>query len=140
VERVFGVSDLTQLAAQVDHLVACLPATPQTAGMINRTLFSVMKPESYFYNVGRGSTVVTEDLVEALHRAGMAGAGLDVVDPEPLPVGHPLWHHPNVIMTSHTAGETNQYWERAVAQFEQNLRHYLSGNALVNSVDLVKGY
>jgi phosphoglycerate dehydrogenase-like enzyme len=124
----------------VDHLVACLPETSESVGLINADLFSAMKPGSYFYNVGRGATVVTDDLLRALDNGAVAGAGLDVVDPEPLPPGHPLWHHPKVIMTSHTAGNTPQYWERGIVLFEGNLRNYSAGEPLANMVDLARGY
>jgi phosphoglycerate dehydrogenase-like enzyme len=131
---------LPQLAGQADHLVACVPGTAESAGLIDAAVFSAMKPGSYFYNVGRGATVVTEDLLRALDQGIVAGAGLDVVDPEPLPQGHPLWRHPNVIMTSHTAGNAPQYWERGIVLFENNLRNYLDGKALGNAVDLARGY
>jgi D-2-hydroxyacid dehydrogenase (NADP+) len=140
VERVCSTGELPQLAAQVDHLVACLPETSESVGLINADVFSAMKPGSYFYNVGRGATVVTDDLLRALDQGAIAGAGLDVVDPEPLPPGHPLWHHPNVIMTSHTAGNTPQYWERGIVLFERNLRNYRAGESLANVVDLARGY
>jgi D-2-hydroxyacid dehydrogenase (NADP+) len=140
VERVYTSAELPQLAGQVDHLVACLPGTRESAGLIDQKVFSAMKPGSYFYNVGRGSTIVTDDLLQALDRGVIAGAGLDVVDPEPLPPGHPLWHQPNVIMTSHTAGNTEQYWDRGAALFENNLRRYRAGEPLLNQVDPRKGY
>lgn len=140
VERVYGIDALLQLAAESDHLVACVPNTPSSVGLIGAHVFSAMKPGSYFYNVGRGATVVTGDLLDAMEQGTIIGAGLDVVDPEPLPAGHPLWHHPNVIMTSHTAGNTEQYWERGIALFETNLRHYGTGTPLVNQLDLARGY
>lgn len=140
VEQVYGVNELPLLAAQVDHLVACLPGTAESAGVIGDAVFSAMRPGGYFYNVGRGSTVVTSDLLRALDENRIAGAGLDVVEPEPLPAGHPLWHHPKVIMTSHTAGNTPQYWERGIVLFERNLRQYVAGQPLTNMVDLERGY
>jgi D-2-hydroxyacid dehydrogenase (NADP+) len=140
VERVYAIDEVTRLAAESDHLVACLPGTAESAGLIDARVFSAMKPRSYFYNVGRGSTVVTADLLAAIEQGRVAGAGLDVVDPEPLPAGHPIWSHPDVIMTSHTAGNTEQYWERGIVLFEQNLRHYLDAEPMINSVDLAKGY
>lgn len=140
VEIVYGVDELPRLAAQVDHLVACLPGTAASDKLIGESVFSVMKTGSYFYNVGRGSTVVTEDLLHALDHGPLAGAGLDVVDPEPLPVGHPLWSHPNVVLTSHTAGNTEQYWKRGIVLFEENLKRYVQDDILLNQLNLANGY
>lgn len=140
VDQVFRSDQLPELGAKVDHLVACVPGTPDSIGLLNASVFSAMRPGSYFYNVGRGNTVVTEDLLQALAQGTIAGAGLDVVDPEPLQKGHPLWHHPNVILTSHTAGNTAQYWERGIVLFERNLRAFMAGVPLTNTVDLARGY
>jgi phosphoglycerate dehydrogenase-like enzyme len=140
VDQVFQTNQLPELAAKVDHLVACVPGTPDSIGLLDARVFSAMHRGSYFYNVGRGNTVVTIDLLQALAQGTIAGAGLDVVDPEPLPKGHPLWHHPNVIMTSHTAGNTAQYWERGIVLFERNLRAFMAGVPLSNTVDLARGY
>ena len=140
VDIVYGSDELSALAAQVDHLVACLPGTEASEALIGERVFSVMKTGSYFYNVGRGSTVATDALLHALDHGPLAGAGLDVVDQEPLPSNHPLWNHPNVVLTSHTAGNTEQYWKRGIVLFEENLRRYMQADALVNQVDLSNGY
>lgn len=140
IEVVYGINELPRLAAQVDHLVACLPGTAATKKLIGEPVFSVMKTGSYFYNVGRGSTVVTDDLLYALDHGPLAGAGLDVVDPEPLPAGHSLWRHPNVVLTSHTAGNTEQYWKRGIVLFAKNLRRYMQDDVLLNQLDLANGY
>lgn len=140
VEHVYGIDELPRLAAEVDHLVGCVPGTPDSTGLIDGKVFNAMKPGGYFYNVGRGATVVTDDLLAAMEQGIVAGAGLDVVDTEPLPAGHPLWDHPGVILTAHTAGNTPRYWERGIVLFEDNLRRYLAGETLGNQVDLAKGY
>jgi phosphoglycerate dehydrogenase-like enzyme len=140
VDQMFQTDQLPELGAKVDHLVACVPGTPDSIGLLDARVFSAMRRGSYFYNVGRGNTVVTEDLLQALAQGTIAGAGLDVVDPEPLPKGHPLWHHPNVIMTSHTAGNTAQYWDRGIVLFERNLRAFMAGVPLTNTVDFARGY
>lgn len=131
---------LAEVAAIADHLVACLPATPATAGIFNAALFSRMKPGSYFYNVGRGTAVVTGDLLAALDSGQIAGAGLDVVEPEPLSTGHPVWHHPNITMTAHTSGHTVQYWRRGIVLLERLLSQYRAGAPLDNQVNLRRGY
>lgn len=79
------------------------PETPDTLGMFNARLFSRMKRGAYFINIARGRCVVTQDLIAALQSGQLAGAGLDVVDPEPLPDDSPLWGMPNVLITPHVA-------------------------------------
>src|SRR5262249_36255018 len=82
-------------------VILTTPETPGTVGMFNTKLFSRMKRGAYFINIARGRCVVTADLVEALRSGHLAGAGLDVADPEPLPPDHPLWSMSNVLITPH---------------------------------------
>jgi D-2-hydroxyacid dehydrogenase (NADP+) len=138
--KMYGADQLLELAAQSDHLVVSLPGTGDTAGSIGAEVFSAMPRGSFFYNVGRGNIVVQADLIAALESGQLAGAGLDVADPEPLPAGHPLWRAPNVLISSHTSGNTDRYWERAVPLFERNLRAFIAGEPLENTVDLRRGY
>ncbi len=85
-----GLSDeLNELAAKADVVINTAPLTDQTRGMFNAAFFDDMKPEGFFITVGRGASTVTDDLVAALKSGAIAGAGLDVTDPEPLPKGHP---------------------------------------------------
>ncbi len=94
-----GLADeFSELAAAADVIVNAAPLTPETTGMFDAAFFSRMKSSAYFINIGRGRSVVTDDLVAALEAGELAGAGLDVTDPEPLPQGHPLWGLPNVII------------------------------------------
>ena len=95
---------------------------------------------AYFINVGRGESVVTGDLVAALEAGELAGAGLDVTYPEPLPSGHPLWSMPNVILTPHVGASSDQLFPRVVAVMLENMRRYVSGARLLNEVDLARGY
>ena len=136
----FAPDQLLDLAAQSDHLVVCLPGTAATAGMIGQKVLSAMPRGSYFYNIGRGNIVVQSELIAALVSGHLAGAGLDVMEFEPLPAGDALWHAPNILLTSHTAGNTDRYWERAVPLFERNLRAFMAGRPLENQVDLRRGY
>src|SRR5262249_46368392 len=97
-----GLSDeLLTLARTADVIVNCVPLTPQTKGLYDTKFFSVVKPTAYFINVARGASVVTADLTSALNEQRLAGAGLDVVDPEPLPPDNPLWRAPHIIITPH---------------------------------------
>jgi len=108
--------------------------------MFDADAFTRMKKTAYFISVGRGGSVVTDDLMAALNTGTIAGAGLDVTDPEPLPVGHPLWRHPRVVVTPHTAGGSPRRAGRAIATFCENLRRLADGRPLLALVDKRKGY
>jgi D-3-phosphoglycerate dehydrogenase len=97
------VTDLKDLFRRSDFVSAHLPYNPQTKGVLNYDLFSVMKPTAYFINTGRGQTQVDADLIRALNEGKLAGAGLDVMDVEPLPTDSPLVKMDNVILTPHSA-------------------------------------
>lgn len=131
---------LHEMLASADHVVNSLPSTATTRGIVDAAAFDAMKQGAYFYNVGRGTTVDTGALTAALQSGKLAGAGLDVTDPEPLPQDSALWDMPNVIITAHTAGRTPHMWPRVFKLIETNLRRYQSGDALVNVVDLDFGY
>jgi phosphoglycerate dehydrogenase-like enzyme len=103
-------------------------------------MFARMKPTAYFINVGRGGSVVTDDLVAALKAGKISGAGLDVLDPEPFPENHPLWRVPNVIITPHVAGDSELRQERALIIMRENLRRYVAGEKLFSVVDIKRGY
>ena len=94
---------LEELPGEVDFVILTTPETPDTAGMFNTRLFARMKHGAYVINIARGRCVVTAHLVGALRSGPLAGAGLDVADPEPLPPDHPLWSMPNVLITPHVA-------------------------------------
>lgn len=135
-----GLSDeLLKLAADADVVINALPLTPETEGLFDKAFFDAAKPGVYFINVARGASVVTDDLVAALVDGRVAGAGLDVTDPEPLPADHPLWRMPNVIITPHIAWYGNDR-ERQIALARENIRRFIAGDALLNVVDPEKGY
>ncbi|MCO5216253.1 MAG: glyoxylate/hydroxypyruvate reductase A, partial [Thermomicrobiales bacterium] len=123
-----------------DHVVNSLPMTPGTAGIMSRELIGSMRQGAYFYNVGRGGTVDQEALIDALRSGHLAGAGLDVVDPEPLSEDHPLWDTPNVLITSHTSGNSPQAARRMAMLTLEQLRRYQAGEELLNIVDQTAGY
>jgi phosphoglycerate dehydrogenase-like enzyme len=136
-----GVADeLPKLVGQADIVVNATPLTPETAGLFNAAMFARMKPSAYFINVGRGKSVVTDDLLAALKSGRIAGAGLDVVDPEPLPKDHPLWHAPNVVITPHVAGNSPLKVDHAWLAIRENLRRYVAGDKLYSVVDVSRGY
>lgn len=135
-----GLSDeLFELAAKADVIVNALPLTAATQGLFNSDFFDAVKPGAYFINVARGASVVTDDLMAALDSGQLAGAGLDVTDPEPLPPDHPLWRMQNVIITPHVAGVARTL-ERHQAVAQENLRRFIAGDALLNVVDPARGY
>ncbi|MFM8593294.1 MAG: NAD(P)-dependent oxidoreductase, partial [Chloroflexota bacterium] len=102
--------------------------------------FQSMKLGSRFYNLGRGGTVDTDALVDALRSGHLAAAGLDVTEPEPLPADSPLWDMEQVIITAHTSGATPKLWGRIVDLTVDNLRRWDAGKPLRNQVDLTLGY
>lgn len=132
--------ELLDLAAQADVIVNATPLTPETTDLFDARFFDVMKESAYFINVGRGGSVVTEDLVAALEAGELAGAGLDVTDPEPLPAGHPLWTMPNVIVTPHSAASSDGGRRRLELLAFENIRRFVAGDPLLSVVDLSRGY
>jgi len=140
VEYVGLADELHALAARADVVVNCTPLTPATTGLFDRAFFGKMKRGGYFVNIGRGRSVVTADLVAALRAGELAGAGLDVTDPEPLPADSPLWAMDNVIITPHVAGGSDLAPARVWTLVRENLRRYVAGERMLNVVDIDKGY
>ncbi len=132
--------DLEAYAREADVVVNCLPMTPDTEDLFDAELFAAMKPTAFFINVGRGGTVDTDALVAALVGGAIAGAGLDVTDPEPLPGDHPLWKAPNLIITPHFAAWSNDDSDLRWLLFRENLRRFVAGEELLSVVDPVAGY
>jgi phosphoglycerate dehydrogenase-like enzyme len=132
--------ELLKLTRDADFIVNCTPLTPQTTDMFNRDFFAAMKPSAYFLSVGRGRSTVTADLIAALSSGKIAGAGLDVVDPEPLPADSPLWRLPNVIITPHVSADTALSEEVRAALLRENLRRYAAGEPMLAVVDIERGY
>jgi phosphoglycerate dehydrogenase-like enzyme len=132
--------ELPTLLREADVVVNALPLTDATRGLFDARLFAAMKRPAFFVNVGRGGTVVTSALVEALEQGALGGAGLDVTDPEPLPAGHALWRAPNVIITPHMSAASDLgsglLWEIV----RENLRRYVAGERMLSVVDVEQGY
>ena len=132
--------ELQAMLSEADVVVNCLPITPATENMIGPDEFAKMKQSTYFINVSRGRVVNTAALVKALQDGRLAGAGLDVVDPEPLPKDSPLWKMPNVIITPHVAGVSDARNGRQSALILENLARFARDLPLKNLVDPVKGF
>jgi phosphoglycerate dehydrogenase-like enzyme len=124
------VSALTELLPQADVVVDLLPLAPETEKFVDAAFLARMKPGALFVNAGRGKTVDTEALVQAL-RSGRIRAALDVTDPEPLPPDHPLWREPNVLITPHVAGAVKRWEARGHRFAGEQIRRYAAGQPLL---------
>ena len=136
-----GLSDeLPKLIADADVVVSTLPLVPSTTHLFDAKMFARMKKTAFFINVGRGGSVVTDDLVAALNSGTIAGAGLDVTDPEPLPKDHPLWKAKNIIITPHMSARSDLGQAIRELILREQLRRFVAGDKLLSIVDLKKGY
>jgi phosphoglycerate dehydrogenase-like enzyme len=136
-----GLSDeLPTLIAKADVVVSALPLVPATTHLFDAKMFARMKKTAYFINVGRGGSVVTDDLVAALNSGTIAGAGLDVTDPEPLPKEHPLWKAKNIIITPHMSAQSDLGQAARELLLREQVRRFASGDKLLAVVDFKKGY
>ena len=132
--------ELLKLTRDADFVVNCAPLTPQTTGIFNQVFFGTMKRSAFFLSVGRGRSTVTADLVAALGSGTIAGAGLDVADPEPLPADNPLWRAPNLIVTPHVSADTPASLANYSLLLRENLRRYVAGEPMLSVVDIERGY
>jgi phosphoglycerate dehydrogenase-like enzyme len=136
-----GLSDeLPALIAEADVVVSTLPLVPSTTRLFDAKMFARMKKTAFFINVGRGGSVVTDDLVAALNSGTIAGAGLDVTEPEPLPKDHPLWKAKNIIITPHMSARSDLGQTIRELILREQLRRFAAGDKLLSIVDLKKGY
>ncbi len=135
VDELRATAELPELVARADAVVLCLPGTPATDGLFDRTLIDRLPSHAVVVNVGRGTTMDETALVGALAAGRIAGAALDVFATEPLPPDSPLWTLDNVLLSPHTAALSIHENERIVEQFVANLSRYLDGLALHNLVD-----
>jgi phosphoglycerate dehydrogenase-like enzyme len=131
---------LDAVLPEADVVFLSAPLTPQTQSMMGPKQFDLMKPGSYFVAVSRGRLYDTDALVEALTSKRLAGAGLDVTNPEPLPPDHPLWKFDNVLITPHLAGTSDRIQQRRMELLKDNLRRFVAGQPLRNIVDKQAGY
>ena len=139
-DRIVPFAALPDVLPEADHVISSLPMTPATKRIVSAEVIARFKPGARFYNVGRGGTVDQDALIAALKSGHLAGAGLDVTDPEPLPEDSPLWDMPNVILTGHTSGSSPLAEARIFTLLEENIRRYMDGRELLNVVDVEWGY
>ena len=132
-DRVLGPDGTLDVCREADAVVVTLPGTPETRGVVGRAELDALAG-GWLVNVGRGSVVDTDALVEAMRSGGLAGAALDVFEEEPLPPESPLWDLPGVLISPHLAGLSPRYGERLAALFERNLAAYRGDGEWVNRV------
>ena len=138
VEGFHGADGLDAMLGRSDILVCLLPLTPETRSILDRRTLGLLPRGAYLLNAARGGHVAQNDLLAALNSGHIAGAALDVFEPEPLPPDHPFWSHPRVAMTPHAASITIP--SSAAPQVVENLRRARTGQPLINLVDFSAGY
>jgi phosphoglycerate dehydrogenase-like enzyme len=131
--EVFAVSELHRLLPEADVVVLIVPLTDETKGLIGAVEIGLMKRGALLVNAARGPVVVTDALVEALVEKRIRAA-LDVTDPEPLQVGHPLWSAPNCLITPHVGGSTPEFIYRGFRFAAEQVRRFAAGEPLENVV------
>ena len=132
---VWTLDRLPELLEKADYVVIAAPLTPETRRLFCRPVLKQMKPSGILINIGRGAIVDLDDLVQALVEGTLAGAALDVCDPEPLPSDHPLWRMPNVIITPHVAAASRRIAERHLQTLLDNIRCFVRGEPPRTVVD-----
>lgn len=140
VDQIYLNQDLDKLLKRSDYVILTLPGTPATEEIIGRKELKMMKNSAFIVNIGRGSLINQEALIEALKKEWIAGAGLDVTEPEPLTENSELWEMENVILTPHTSGFSPTNDQRRFEIFKDNLKHYLNNESLVNRVNFKLKY
>ncbi|WP_226531677.1 D-2-hydroxyacid dehydrogenase [Microbacterium paraoxydans] len=140
VDRLVPLEELTAAIAEVDAIVVTLPGTAQTHHLIGRDALAAAKPGLVLTNVGRGSVVDEGALLDALDDGRVGFAALDVFEQEPLPASSPLWSHPHVLISPHTAAISAQEEERIARRFAENATRLLDGRPLRAVVDTVEFY
>lgn len=139
-DRAVAFNQVLEAVARCDLVYLALPLTPETRGLGDRGFFEALGSDGYLVNVARGAHVVTEDLLAALGDGGIAGAALDVTDPEPLPDNHVLWTMERCLITPHTAVPEVLAEHLLRDRITENIRRFASGDRLLGVIDPTKGY
>jgi phosphoglycerate dehydrogenase-like enzyme len=139
-KRAVKPDQLNEVLPQADVVFISAPHTEKSDKMMGPEQFELMPKGSYFIAVSRGGLYDLNALVKALDSKRLAGAGVDVTDPEPLPKGHPLWKFDNAIITPHIAGRSDKDARRMDETIKENIRRFVDGRPLINVVDKQKGY
>ena len=137
-DAMYAIDEIETFAAGLEHLVVVLPATPESTGLVDARILDLLVHGASVINVGRGSTVVIGDVIDAVRRGQVSLAVLDVTDPEPLGDDHPAWSVPGIVITGHTAAHSRP--EDVVGFFVENLARFAADQPLRGVVDRSKGY
>jgi phosphoglycerate dehydrogenase-like enzyme len=140
IERTGRAGELAEMAAEADFLVVCAALTAETRGLVGAAVLAALPARAWVVNVARGALVDTAALTTALEQGRIAGAALDVTDPEPLPEDHPLWAHPDVVITPHVANTWDMAIPDLAALLERNVAAFAAGAPLEGVVDPDLGY
>ena len=140
VDHGYAPGQIKELMAGSDYLLLATPLTAQTRGLIGEAELAAMKPSAVLINAGRGPVIDEGALIRALESGRIRGAALDVFDREPLPVEHPFWQMPNVLVSPHTADRVEGFLAPAFECFFENLDRFLNGEPVLNVVDKLAGY
>ncbi len=139
-QRVVKPDMLDSVLPEADVVFVAVPHTKKSEGMMGARQFELIKQGSYFIAISRGKIYDHNALVKALDSKRLAGAGLDATEPEPLPKGHPLWKFPNVVITPHTSGGSDNLQARLNYLVKENIRRFGAGLQLLNVVDKKEGF
>lgn len=139
-DETFAIDRAEHVWGEADAFILTMPLTDETHGMVDAEVLGKMKPNAVVVNVGRGQLVVTDDLVDALRDGTIAGAAMDVTDPEPLPEGHPLWGLPNATITPHIAATARIARRMIAPQIVDNAAAFEAGERMPTEVDVEAGY
>ncbi len=142
VDRMASTAQLDELLPQADIVALALPGGKATAGIMNARRIGLMKPGALLLNVGRGNAIDIDALYRALEDGRLSGAALDVTEPEPLPIDHPLWHQPRAVITPHISGglHLRDIYDKLVVRCIRNVAAYVQGRAYESQVDRSTGY
>lgn len=136
-----GPDEWQSRVGEFEWVVLAMPGTPETRGLVDAKVLAAMRSDAVLVNMGRADVLDQDALIAALHAGSLAGAILDLTDPEPLPSGHPLWSAPGAHITMHMGGLPTLASKIAAAErFIANCGHYLRGEKLISEVDLALGY
>lgn len=136
IDRIYPRHRLIEAAADADFLAVLIPLSPATHHIVGAEVLAAMKPSAFLINIARGGCVDEHALLAALESGGIAGAGIDVFETEPLPADSPLWHAPNTILSPHVGGFADTYHEQCFPTVLENMGRYLDGGvaALADTV------
>lgn len=139
-DKCFAIGDIETILRQSDFVVICLPHTEKTKHLFDKKMLETMKPDAYLINVSRGAIIKEEDLITHLEEGHLTGAALDVFETEPLSEGSKLWDFERVVITAHNSWISEEIEQRRWEMILQNFQRYKKDKALLNRIQLSKGY